>query len=106
MGSLYHAELKKTDYNCSIMSIESWIAVAVGIITIVTSVAMSIRWLVKHYLDELRPNSGSSIKDQITRLEQKQAEIEKLSNQQHNKLERKIDKMYEILLEHLSSNKR
>jgi hypothetical protein len=87
------------------MSIESWIAVIVGIITIVTSVGMFIRWVVKHYLDELRPNSGSSIKDQITRLEKKQEEMEKLTNQQHNKLERKIDKMYEILLEHISSNK-
>jgi len=86
------------------MSIESWVAVIVGIITIVTSVGMFIRWVVKHYLDELRPNSGSSIKDQITRLEQKQAEMERLSNQQHSKLERKIDKMYEILLEHLSSS--
>ena len=87
------------------MSIESWVAVIVGVITIITSVAMSIRWLVKHYLDELRPNSGSSIKDQITRLEKKQEEMEKISNQQHSKLERKIDKMYEILLEHLSSSK-
>ena len=86
------------------MSIESWVAVAVGIITIVTSIGMFIRWIVKHYLDELRPNSGSSIKDQITRLEEKQAAIEKTMGSQHNKLERKIDKMYEILLEHLSSN--
>jgi hypothetical protein len=86
------------------MTIESWIAVAVGIITIIGSVAMFIRWIVKHYLDELRPNSGSSIKDQITRLEEKQAAIEKIMGSQHNKLERKLDRMYEILLEHISSN--
>lgn len=86
------------------MTIESWIAVAVGIITIITSVAMFIRWVVKHYLDELRPNHGSSIKDQITRLEERQAAIEKTMGSQHGKLERKIDKMYDILLEHISSN--
>jgi hypothetical protein len=85
------------------MSIESWVAVAVGIITIVTSVAMFIRWIVKHYLDELRPNSGSSIKDQITRLEAKQQELEKKMDSQHNKLERKIDKMFDALIDHLSS---
>jgi uncharacterized membrane-anchored protein YhcB (DUF1043 family) len=86
------------------MSAESWIAVAVGIITIITSVAMFIRWLVKHYLDELRPNHGSSIKDQITRLESKQQELEKKMDSQHNKLEKKIDKMFDALLDHLSSN--
>jgi hypothetical protein len=89
------------------MSVESWIAVAVGIITITTSVAMSIRWLVRHYFDEikaeLKPNSGSSIKDQITRLESKQQELEKKMDSQHNKLEKKIDKMFDALIDHLSS---
>lgn len=84
------------------MTIESWVAVAVGIITIITSVAMFIRWVVKHYLDELRPNHGSSIKDQITRLEEKQSKIENTMGSQHAKLERKIDKMYDILLEHIA----
>lgn len=88
------------------MTIESWVAVAVGIITIIASVGMFIRWVVKHYLDELRPNHGSSIKDQITRLEDKQGTIEKTMSSQHSKLERKIDKMYEILLEHISKENR
>jgi hypothetical protein len=30
-----------------------------------------VRWLVKHYLYELKPNSGSSMKDSITRLDEK-----------------------------------
>jgi len=85
------------------MSIESWVAVIVGIITIVTSVGMFIRWMVKHYLDELRPNHGSSIKDQVTRLESKQQELEKKMDAQHNKLEKKIDKMFDALIDHLSS---
>jgi len=43
----------------------------VSIISIIGSLAIGVRWMVKHYLSELRPNSGSSIKDQVNRLEQK-----------------------------------
>jgi hypothetical protein len=90
------------------MSIESWIGIIVGITTIITSAGLGVRWLVRHYFDEikaeLKPNSGSSIKDQITRLESKQQELEKKMDSQHNKLEKKIDKMFDTLIDHLSSN--
>ena len=91
------------------MSIESWIGIIVGISTIITSAGLGVRWLVRHYFDEikkeLKPNSGSSIKDQITRLESKQQELEKKMDSQHSKLEKKIDKMFDTLLDHLSSGK-
>ena len=48
-----------------------------GIILIQVQLIGMVRWLVKHYLSELVPNSGSSIKDQINRLEQRQHEIYK-----------------------------
>jgi hypothetical protein len=44
-------------------------AVAVAVVTVIGSFIGSVRWLVKHYLAELKPNSGSSIKDQVNRLE-------------------------------------
>jgi hypothetical protein len=47
----------------------NWAALAVAIISIVTGFVGSVRWLVKHYLSELKPNSGSSMRDQVTRLE-------------------------------------
>jgi hypothetical protein len=53
------------------MSIESWVAIAVGICTITTSLLLGLRWVIKSYLSELKPNSGSSIKDQINRLEKR-----------------------------------
>ena len=53
------------------MSIESWVAVAVGISTLLTSFLLALRWVIKAYLAELRPNGGSSIKDQINRLEKR-----------------------------------
>jgi hypothetical protein len=34
-----------------------------------------IRHLVKYYLSELKPNSGSSVKDQVSRLEARVDEI-------------------------------
>ena len=40
-------------------------------------VAAGIRFLVKHYLYELKPNSGSSMNDRIARLEQRLDDIYK-----------------------------
>jgi hypothetical protein len=51
------------------MSSTEWAGIAVAVATIVASFAGSVRWLVKHYLDELKPNGGSSVKDQVNRLE-------------------------------------
>jgi hypothetical protein len=39
--------------------------------TIVGGFVTGVRWLVKHYLNELKPNSGSSLKDSVIRLEEK-----------------------------------
>ena len=41
------------------------------ILVLIVGLEMRIKSLVKHYLMELKPNSGSSIKDQVTRLEEK-----------------------------------
>ena len=48
-----------------------WAGVAVAIVTLVTAFAGLVRWLVKHYLTELKPNGGSSIKDKVNVLEEK-----------------------------------
>ena len=53
------------------MTSTDWAGLCVAIITIITAFVGSIRWLVKHYLNELKPNSGSSLKDSVTRLEAK-----------------------------------
>jgi hypothetical protein len=51
------------------MSLTDWTGVAVAAVTVIGSFIGSVRWLVKHYLNELKPNSGSSMRDQITALE-------------------------------------
>jgi hypothetical protein len=48
---------------------QNWAGLIVSIVTIATAFAGSIRWLVKHYLNELKPNGGSSMRDSINRLE-------------------------------------
>jgi hypothetical protein len=63
------------------MTLTDWAALAVSVATIVGAFTAAVRWLVKHYLFELRPNSGSSLRDSVDRLEER------------------VDRIYEILCE-------
>ncbi len=60
------------------MTAADWAAFAISICTLVGTFALMIKWLVKHYLGELRPNGGSSVKDQVNRLEVRVDEIYRL----------------------------
>jgi len=62
------------------MSASDWVGLCVAILTLLTTFVGMVRWLVKHYLAELRPNSGTSLKDSV------------------NRLEERVDKIYEILI--------
>ena len=57
------------------MTAQDYATVAVAVMTIVGGFAGAVRWLVKHYLNELKPNSGSSLKDSVTRLERQVEEV-------------------------------
>lgn len=50
-------------------------AICAAITTVFTGFMIGLRFLVKGWLNELRPNSGSSMKDQITRLERRVDEL-------------------------------
>lgn len=50
-------------------------AICAAITTVFTGFLIGLRFLVKGWLNELRPNSGSSMKDQITRLERRVDEL-------------------------------
>ena len=63
------------------MNTTQWAGLIVSVMSIVAGFATLVRWLVKHYLYELKPNGGSSVKDQVNRLEQR------------------VDAIYEMLLE-------
>jgi hypothetical protein len=53
------------------MTPTEWAGLAVAILTLVAGFAGAVRWMVKHYLYELRPNGGSSLKDKVDLLEEK-----------------------------------
>jgi hypothetical protein len=84
------------------MTIQDWASLIVAILTIVSSIAFGIKWLVKHYLSELKPNGGSSVKDQINRLESSVEDQRIDSLESRNRQEAKLDEMYRILLEHIA----
>lgn len=74
------------------MTPANWAALIVSIITIATAFAGIVRWLVKHYLNELKPNGGTSLKDSIGRLEE-----------DHKRLADKVDHLYEILIDFIAN---
>jgi H+/Cl- antiporter ClcA len=51
------------------MTPNEWAGLAVAIFTLIAGFAGAVRWMVKHYLYELRPNGGSSLKDKVDGLE-------------------------------------
>ena len=69
----------------------TWAPTVLAFLSIIGVVAGMIRWLVKHYLQEmkaeLKPNGGGSIKDQVNRLEKR-----------HDELDKKVDRIMEILI--------
>ena len=57
------------------MTPNEWAGLAVAGTTLVGTLAVTVRHLVKHYLSELRPNGGSSLRDSVDRLERQVEEI-------------------------------
>ena len=88
------------------MTPQDWATLTLEILSILGIVGVGARWIVKKYvqdiLSELKPNSGSSLKDQVTRLELRANE----ADQMRRDMDKKLDKMYSILIEYISkSNK-
>jgi len=86
------------------------VSLIIGIGTIVSTSALGVRWLVKHYFEEikheLKPNSGQSIKDQVNRMEN---DILLLKDQNvagedyHRRLDQKIDSLTEMFITYIAS---
>jgi hypothetical protein len=65
------------------VSPQDYAALAVAIVTVLGGVTAMLQFLIKHYLAELKPNSGSSIKDQVNRLEARVDTIIELLGKRH-----------------------
>lgn len=75
------------------MSVQDWLGLALTALSILIIVGGGIRWILKNYiigviesLKELKPNGGSSLKDQI------------------NRVEEKVDKLFDMMIEHLKDH--
>ena len=91
------------------MTIQDWLGLTLTSLSILTAVGMGVRWVIRHYLKdvlhELKPNSGSSLKDQVTRLEKNFHALEKTQEEAdflRKETNKKIDHMYEVLLDYIS----
>jgi len=60
------------------MLLKDYLTIAVALIAIFSAMAGGIRWMVKHYLNELKPNGGSSMKDSMARMEKRIDDLYKL----------------------------
>ena len=72
------------------MILTEYAALAVAIFTLIGGLAAGIRFLVKHYLSELKPNGGSSMYDSINRLEERVDQIMTILMTQSVKPKRKV----------------
>jgi hypothetical protein len=93
------------------MSVLNWTELTLTILSIVALIAGGIKLLTKHYFDEIKaefkPNGGSSLKDQVNRLEARINEadiVRKQMKEDHKAMKEKLDHMYEILLDYISRN--
>ncbi len=89
---------------------EAIIAIVVSLTTVISSASLGIRWLVRHYFDdikhELKPNSGKSLKDQVNRMEQDICDIKSENvrgEEAHLRLDNKIDHLTQMFVEYVSN---
>lgn len=72
------------------MTTSEWAGMILTILSILATVGVGVRWIIKNYvkdiLAEMKPNGGSSMKDQITRLEEK------------------TEKIFDLMIEHLKDH--
>ncbi len=76
------------------MSLQDWAGLTLTLLSIVVLVAGGIRFLVKNYLSELKPdnNGGHNLEGRIAKVENRT-----------EKMESKIDHMYEILIDFIAT---
>ena len=69
------------------MTPSEWVALAVGVCAVCTSLLVALRWVIKSYLAELKPNAGSSLADAVNRIDQRSS-----------KLEQRVDDLYTLIV--------
>jgi hypothetical protein len=70
------------------MELKDYATVAVAIMTIFGGFVGAVKWMVKHYLNELKPNGGSSMRDAVN-----------INSERLDRVEQRVDQIYLILCE-------
>jgi hypothetical protein len=70
------------------MTAAEWAGFAVAIMTLIAGFTAAIRWLVMHYLSELKPNHGSSMRDAVN-----------INTERLDRVEQRVDQIYLLLSE-------
>jgi hypothetical protein len=70
------------------MTAVDWAALAVSVSTLIGALAIAVRFLTKQFLSELKPNGGSSLRDEVNR----QGDAIK-------RLENRLDSIYIMLMD-------
>jgi hypothetical protein len=70
------------------MSAAEWAGFAVALMTLVAGFTAGVKWLVEHYLSELKPNSGSSMRDAVN-----------INTERLDRVEQRVDQIYLLLCE-------
>lgn len=70
------------------MNVLDWSGLAVAIMTLLGGFSAAVRWLVKHYLAELKPNGGGSMRDYVN-----------INTERLNRVEQRVDDIYKLLCE-------
>ena len=70
------------------MNATEWAGLAVAIMTLIAGFTAAVRWLVQHYLAELKPNGGGSMRDAVN-----------TNTERLNRVEQRVDQIYILLCE-------
>jgi len=70
------------------MTVQDWTAIVAAIATALAGVTAMLRFLVKHYLSELKPNGGNSMRDSVN-----------TNTERLNRVEARVDDIYRLLCE-------
>jgi len=70
------------------MSAAEWAGFAVALMTLIAGFTAAVKWLVEHYLSELKPNSGSSMRDAVN-----------INTERLDRVEQRVDQIYLLLCE-------
>ena len=87
---LFPPKFKINNVIIGFMTTQDWAGMILTLLSILAIVGVGVRWIVKKYVEdivyEMKPNNGSSMKDQITRLEEK------------------TEKIFDLMIEHLKNH--